>query len=35
MDQRLAGTKLETMGISIDQLTPEQVAYSASYLEGT
>ena len=35
MDQRLAGTKLETMGISIDQLTPEQVTYSASYLEGT
>ena len=35
LDQRIAATKLATLGITIDQLTPEQVEYSNSYLEGT
>lgn len=34
-DQELAGTKLRTMGIGIDALTPEQIAYANDYLEGT
>ncbi|MED5372360.1 MAG: adenosylhomocysteinase [Myxococcota bacterium] len=34
-DQELALTKLHTMGIEIDKLTPEQVAYQDAYLEGT
>ena len=35
LDQRIAATKLSTLGITIDQLTPAQVEYSNSYLEGT
>ena len=35
LDQRIAATKLATLGVTIDQLTPEQVEYSNSYLEGT
>jgi adenosylhomocysteinase len=35
LDQRIAATKLSTMGVTIDQLTPAQVEYSNSYLEGT
>ncbi len=34
-DQELARIKLETMGISIDQLTAEQLAYATDYLQGT
>jgi adenosylhomocysteinase len=34
-DQELAGTKLATMGLTIDTLTAEQVAYANDYLEGT
>ncbi len=34
-DQEIAALKLETMGISIDSLTPEQIAYRDSYAEGT
>jgi adenosylhomocysteinase len=34
-DQELARIKLGTMGITIDSLTPEQIAYADSYLEGT
>lgn len=34
-DQELALTKLHTMGIEIDKLTDEQVAYQDAYLEGT
>ena len=34
-DQELARIKLGTMGVSIDPLTPEQVAYADNYLEGT
>jgi adenosylhomocysteinase len=34
-DQELAATKLGTMGIAIDRLTDEQVAYANNYLEGT
>jgi adenosylhomocysteinase len=34
-DQELAGLKLKTMGIVIDELTPEQVAYADDYSAGT
>lgn len=34
-DQELALTKLGTMGIQIDRLTDEQIAYQDAYLEGT
>ncbi len=34
-DQELAALKLSTMGIAIDELTPEQVAYSTDYMAGT
>jgi adenosylhomocysteinase len=34
-DQELAQLKLKTMGISIDELTPEQKRYASSYSEGT
>lgn len=35
IDQAVARLKLETMGIRIDQLTPEQERYLASWEEGT
>ena len=34
-DMDLALTKLETLGFSIDELTPEQIAYSTDYTAGT
>ncbi len=34
-DQELARIKLKTMGLAIDALTADQVAYGESYLEGT
>ena len=34
-DMDLASTKLETLGFSIDVLTPEQVRYSTDYTAGT
>jgi adenosylhomocysteinase len=34
-DMDLASTKLETLGFSIDTLTPEQVKYSTDYTAGT
>lgn len=34
-DQRIALLKLKSMGISIDQLTPEQEAYLSGWREGT
>jgi adenosylhomocysteinase len=34
-DQDIARVKLKTMGIAIDALTPEQVAYHNDYLAGT
>lgn len=34
-DQMLALTKLRTMGLAIDKLTPEQERYARAYLEGT
>jgi adenosylhomocysteinase len=34
-DQELAETKLRTMGVEIDKLTAEQIAYASDYLEGT
>jgi len=34
-DQELAGTKLGTMGVSIDTLTAEQIHYADAYTEGT
>jgi adenosylhomocysteinase len=35
IDDEIARLKLETMGISIDQLTEEQARYLASWDEGT
>ncbi|NND70901.1 MAG: adenosylhomocysteinase [Rhodothermales bacterium] len=35
LDQEIAGVKLETMGLSIDSLTDEQVAYATDYSAGT
>ncbi len=35
LDQELAALKLETMGLKIDELTPEQVAYETDYAAGT
>jgi adenosylhomocysteinase len=35
LDQEIAGVKLRTMGIGIDTLTPEQVAYQDDYSAGT
>ncbi|MFX1565022.1 MAG: adenosylhomocysteinase [Promethearchaeota archaeon] len=35
IDQTIAKLKLESMGISIDQLTPEQQRYHQAYAEGT
>jgi adenosylhomocysteinase len=34
-DQEIAGVKLATMGIQIDTLTAEQIAYATDYLAGT
>lgn len=34
-DQELAKLKLGTMGMSIDELTPEQIAYASDYSAGT
>lgn len=35
LDQHIAGIKLQTMGLSIDTLTDEQVAYATDYSAGT
>ena len=35
LDQHIAGIKLETMGLSIDTLTEDQVAYATDYSAGT
>ena len=35
LDQEIAGIKLETMGMEIDTLTDEQVAYATDYSAGT
>ena len=35
IDQRIAGLKLQTMGLRIDSLTPEQVVYATDYSAGT
>jgi adenosylhomocysteinase len=34
-DEEIARLKLETMGLSIDALTSEQVAYATDYAAGT
>ena len=34
-DQEIGRIKLETMGIRIDELTPEQLTYDADYSAGT
>jgi len=34
-DQEIAGVKLKTTGITIDKLTPEQIAYITDYTAGT
>ena len=35
LDQEIAGIKLKTMGLDLDVLTPEQVAYATDYSAGT
>jgi adenosylhomocysteinase len=35
LDKRVAKLKLESMGIKIDKLTPEQEEYLAGWSEGT
>jgi len=35
IDKRIAELKLESMGVKIDELTPEQVKYLSSWQEGT
>jgi len=35
LDKRVAKLKLESMGIKIDKLTPEQEEYLAGWAEGT
>ena len=35
LDQEIAGIKLASMGIDIDELTDEQVAYATDYSQGT
>jgi len=35
IDESIAALKLETMGVRIDTLTPEQQKYLASWQEGT
>ena len=35
LDQQIAKLKLESMGMNIDKLTPEQEHYLASWSEGT
>ena len=35
IDQNVASLKLDSMGVTIDKLTPEQEQYLASWLEGT
>jgi adenosylhomocysteinase len=35
IDRHIAKLKLESMGVSIDKLTPEQEQYLASWSEGT
>ena len=35
LDKRVARMKLESMGVKIDRLTPEQERYLASWSEGT
>jgi adenosylhomocysteinase len=35
LDKRVAKLKLESMGVKIDRLTPEQEEYLASWSEGT
>jgi adenosylhomocysteinase len=35
LDQKVAKLKLETMGVALDRLTPDQEEYMASWSEGT
>jgi adenosylhomocysteinase len=35
IDQQVARTKLQSLGVTIDTLTPEQVIYLASWQSGT
>ena len=34
-DQEIASLKLKTVGLAIDKLTPEQIAYISDYSSGT
>ncbi len=35
LDEEIARLKLEAMGVRLDVLTPEQIAYLASWQQGT
>ncbi len=35
LDQEIAGVKLAAMGLGLDALTPEQIAYASDYSQGT
>ncbi len=35
LDQEIARIKLDSMGIGLDELTPEQIAYATDYSQGT
>lgn len=35
LDQEIAGVKLQSMGLGLDALTPEQIAYASDYSQGT
>ena len=35
LDQEIAGIKLASMGLELDVLTPEQIAYATDYYAGT
>jgi adenosylhomocysteinase len=35
LDQEIAKIKLDSMGLGLDELTPEQVAYATDYSQGT
>jgi len=35
LDQQIAKIKLDSMGLDLDVLTPEQIAYATDYSQGT
>jgi len=35
LDQEIAKIKLDSMGLGLDELTPEQISYATDYSQGT